>query len=266
MRFHSVSPLTEFLDFISFEYMISNVLKLISASRQDRDLMKEMFKLNPLGLFENIKAIAAGRSVDEMYELVLVDSPIARFFTKMDMRDFDELKTDHLDAMLKKNYLESFYDFCETLDGTSARVMKEILEFEADRRVLSMTRSNSMSKAIPKEDLKKLYPDFGLLVDYHSKLGDVDEPNQIKDIVRPFNEYYQIFEESSPDNSFDTLFDKLSIKMYKNMFAEQFNFGNFYAIVKLRLHEINSLKWICDCIQLQQMDLVDKHLLVAGGN
>lgn len=171
---------------IRYEYMIGNVLKLITAVRNGRGALDLMYKCHPLGMFDTIGAITAATNVDEMYEMVLVDSPIGSFFTKTDKRDFDEFSTDYIRALLQKNYLESFYDYCRELGGVTEEIMTEILDFEADRAVLTITRQSYNSKNLPKDERRKLYPNFGKLVDIHDELSDVDDDENLRRLLKPF--------------------------------------------------------------------------------
>ncbi len=47
------------MDFITYEYMIANVLKLISGARSGRETLDLLYKCHPLGLFEGIGALTA---------------------------------------------------------------------------------------------------------------------------------------------------------------------------------------------------------------
>ena len=63
---------------------------------------------------------------------------------------------------LYRAYLEDFYKFCQSLGGPTASVMKDILQFEADRRVINITL-NSFGTELGADDRKKLFPNFGEL-------------------------------------------------------------------------------------------------------
>eukprot|EP00817_Percolomonadidae_sp_ATCC50343_P004309 CAMPEP_0117429264 /NCGR_PEP_ID=MMETSP0758-20121206/8826_1 /TAXON_ID=63605 /ORGANISM="Percolomonas cosmopolitus, Strain AE-1 (ATCC 50343)" /LENGTH=205 /DNA_ID=CAMNT_0005216155 /DNA_START=210 /DNA_END=828 /DNA_ORIENTATION=+ len=192
MRFNAVEPLTTFLDFITFEYMINNVLKLITAVRTNKDALDILHKCHPLGTFPSFKALVAAKTVKDMYETILVDAPIGHYFTKTDQRDFDDYSTDYLRALLQKNYLEDFYDYVCDLGGVTAEVMCEMLEFEADRQVLTITRQSVRVDSLPKDERKRLYPAFGDLADVHDQLADADDENQIKQIIKPHVKYYDL--------------------------------------------------------------------------
>lgn len=52
---------------------------------------------------------------------------------------------------LYKTYLEDFYEFTQSLGGTTAEVMKELLQFEADRRSITIT-INSFNTELSRYD------------------------------------------------------------------------------------------------------------------
>lgn len=85
-------------------------------------------------------------------------------------------------------YLEDFYHYCQKLGGATAEVMKDILQFEADRRTINIT-VNSIGTELQKEDRGTLYPNFGLLSpEGTEKLMKVDDQEQVKAIL----ENYQV--------------------------------------------------------------------------
>ncbi|KAJ9459971.1 V-type proton ATPase subunit d, partial [Diplonema papillatum] len=52
-------PLSTFLDFITYDYMITNVLKLIQGARNNRETLDLITRMHPLGKFEGMGAIMA---------------------------------------------------------------------------------------------------------------------------------------------------------------------------------------------------------------
>jgi len=265
LRFHAVEPLATFLDFITYDYMILNVLKLINAVRNGKGALELMYKCHPLGMFEGLGAITAATSVEDMYELVLIDSPIGRFFTKTETRDFDEYSTDYLRGLLQKNYLEAFYDFVQSLGGTTAEVVGELLEFEADRAVLTITRQSYSVKEestnkLPKDERKKLYPNFGQLFDVQDKLAEVDDDNSMLDILKPYPFFFETLQSVTKQTSLESLLKKKAVDLNKTTFEQQFHFGSCYAFVKLREQEINNLLWIAECIHQSMKQRINEYI------
>lgn len=88
----------------------------------------------------------------------------------------------------KQAYLEDFYHFTQKLGGATAEVMKDILQFEADRRTINIT-INSIGTELQKEDRGTLYPNFGMLSpEGTEKLMKADDQEQVKSIL----ENYQV--------------------------------------------------------------------------
>ena len=80
MRRDAVGPLTTFLEFISHSYMIDNVVLMVMGTLHGRDTRELVEKCHPLGLFDTLPALAVATSVDELYRIVLVDTPLAPYF------------------------------------------------------------------------------------------------------------------------------------------------------------------------------------------
>ena len=80
----------------------------------------------------------------------------------LSVQDLDELNIEVIRNILYKEYLQAFHKFCAALGGTTAQVMCELLEFEADRRAFNITL-NSFGTDLSKDDRAKLYPKIGRL-------------------------------------------------------------------------------------------------------
>lgn len=264
-RFQAVPPLSQFLDYIIYDYMILNVLKLVSAVRNGKGALDILYKCHPLGMFESLGAITAATSIEDMYELVLIDSPIGKFFSKTETRDFDEYSTDYLRGLLQKNYLESFYDFCQSIGGTTAEVMCPLLEFEADRAVLTITRQSyavreESANKLPKDERKKLYPNFGELYDVQDKLAEVDDDSAMLEILKPYPYFYETLQSVTKQTSLESLLKKRAVELNKSSFEQQFHYASFYSFVKLREQEINNLLWICECISQNMKSRINDYV------
>jgi V-type H+-transporting ATPase subunit d len=259
LRFHAVDPLSTFLDFITYEYMIGNVLKLITAIRNGRGALELMYKCHPLGMFETIGAITAASTIDDMYEIVLADSPIGKFFTKTDKRDFDDHSTEEIRGMLYKNYLETFYDFVKKLGGVTGEIMGEILEFEADRAVLTITRQSFGGKT-SKDKRKLLYPNFGELVDVQDRLSEAEDDTYLANELKPYPIFSDMLRQVSKQTSLESLLKRRAVELNKNAFNQQFSYGVFYAFVKLREQEISNLMWIAECIKQDQKHRIQEYI------
>lgn len=128
LRNHAVEPLSTFLDFITYSYMIDNIILLITGTLHQRPISELIPKCHPLGSFEQMEAIHVAANPAELYNAVLVDTPLAPFFVDcISEQDLDEMNIEIIRNTLYKAYLEAFYDFCSKIGGTTADVMCEIL-------------------------------------------------------------------------------------------------------------------------------------------
>jgi V-type H+-transporting ATPase subunit d len=109
--------------------MIDNVILLITGTLHERDTRELLDRCHPLGMFDSIGALCVATSVQELYNTVLVDSPIAKYFEKcLTAHDLDEMNIEIIRNTLYKTYLEDFYSYCQTLESPTAEIMGEILQ------------------------------------------------------------------------------------------------------------------------------------------
>ena len=59
--------------------MIDNVILLITGTLHERDTKELLERCHPLGMFDSIGALTVASTVQELYQTVLVDSPIGKF-------------------------------------------------------------------------------------------------------------------------------------------------------------------------------------------
>jgi V-type H+-transporting ATPase subunit d len=143
LRANANHPVAAFLDYLtyiifdsSYSYMIDNVILLITGTLHERDTRELLDRCHPLGMFDSIGALSVATSVQELYNTVLVDSPIgntefdisAAYFEKcLSAHDLDEMNIEIIRNTLYKVYLEDFYEFCQSLGGPTAEAMGDIL-------------------------------------------------------------------------------------------------------------------------------------------
>ena len=158
LRSNAVEPLATFLDFITYEYMIENVMLLLRGTLSGRNVNELMAQCHPLGMFKestmrNIPSFEANaRGYTELYETVLVDTPVGPYFQRYleqsaaslsgfsDVRVIlEEVQIEFLKISLLKLYLEDFYVFCEGLGEDTAEIMCELLRARADRNSINIT-------------------------------------------------------------------------------------------------------------------------------
>jgi V-type H+-transporting ATPase subunit d len=143
--------------------MIDNVVLLITGTLHERDVTELIEKCHPLGHFDSMATLSVATSISELYNTVLVDTPLAPYIQGcLSEEDLDEMNIEIIRNTLYKAYMEDFYAFCQQMGGETAAIMGEILKFEADRRAINITL-NSFGTELTKDDRAKLYPDFGWL-------------------------------------------------------------------------------------------------------
>lgn len=128
MRNHSVGELATFLDFITYSYMIDNIILLITGTLHQRPISELVSKCHPLGSFEQMEAIHVASTPAELYNAVLVDTPLAPFFEScINEQDLDEMNVEIIRNTLYKSYLEAFFQFCQRIGGETEEIMCELL-------------------------------------------------------------------------------------------------------------------------------------------
>ena len=76
MRTQATGPLATFLDYITYSYMIDNIILLITGTLHQRPISELVPKCHKLGSFEQMEAIHVAATPAELYNAVLVDTPL----------------------------------------------------------------------------------------------------------------------------------------------------------------------------------------------
>lgn len=192
--------LARFLEYLTYEYQIDNVILIITSMMHESATAEELLeRCHPLGVFEALPALTVARNVQELYNTVLVETPLAPYFREClgSAKDLDEVSVEIIRNTLHRAYLEDFHRFVTTeCDETTARVMGAILTFEADRRTINVT-INSLGGELTRDLRELLYPKFGLLytLGLTPKLARTEELVQVKTIIDgECPEYRQLLE------------------------------------------------------------------------
>ena len=125
----SVYPLSEFLRRMLHGYMIDNVVNIIEGVKNNVELEVLLKRSDPLGYFPELKNIRTveGDDYASLYQTVLIDLPIGSYFRKFmeellqgDLNKdasripelMKEFKPEKIKNLLKKIWIQEFYDFC----------------------------------------------------------------------------------------------------------------------------------------------------------
>lgn len=134
IRSNAVQPLSKFLDYITYQYMIDNVILIITGTLHERDTHELLERCHPLGVFDTMPALCVATTVAELYNTVLVETPLAPYFANcLSAHDLDELNIEIIRNTLYKAYLEDFYQFCQSIGGPTAEVMGDILRVRTQK-------------------------------------------------------------------------------------------------------------------------------------
>ncbi|CAI5976472.1 unnamed protein product [Closterium sp. NIES-65] len=235
MRCQATEPLSTFLDYITYGHMIDNVVLIVSGALHERDVHELLEKCHPLGMFDSIATLAVAQNMRELYRLVLVDTPLAPYFSEcITSEDLDDMNIEIMRNTLYKAYLEDFYKFCKRVGGATAEIMCDLLAFEADRRAVSITINS--------------YP-YG-----HEELAICEDFDQVRAAMEKYPPYAAIFAKLSFGESqmLDKAFYEEEVKRLTLSFDQQFHYGVFFAYARLREQEIRNLMWISECVAQNQ--------------
>ncbi|KAF1743606.1 hypothetical protein MXB_4282, partial [Myxobolus squamalis] len=257
---------------ISYGYMIDNICFVISGTIHHRPVSELLPRCHPLGMFEQLATIGIINSPSELYEYILVGTPLAKFFNCCVSREqFDDMNVESIRNLVYKviftylvqNYLEEFFKLCKSIGGKTFEAMKPILQFQADRRCFSLT-INSLGTDLNNESRWNLYPKCGLLYPFGlKKLTKAENFDDVKEAANFYMEYEPLFREPSLIYSGKTIEDRFfeyEVKVNCSVFQHQFNFGVFYAYIRLSEQQNRNIIWISECIAQQQKEQIREYI------
>ncbi|KAH9607301.1 hypothetical protein KSS87_015324 [Heliosperma pusillum] len=206
MLAQATEPLSTFLEYITYGHMIDNVVLIVTGTLHERDVQELLEKCHPLGMFDSIATLAVAQNMRDLYRLVLVDTPLAPYFSECITSEVQIMKIFdlHLGGGVKGGrdgefggggscwFLSVVAMTHEDLDDMNIEIMRNTLykayleDFHrfcqklggATAAIMSELLSfeadrravnitiNSIGTELTREDRKKLYSNFGLLYPY----------------------------------------------------------------------------------------------------
>jgi len=264
LHVQAVEPLRTFLDYLTYPYMIDNLVLLITGTLQNRDISELLDKCHPLGVFNSMASLCIATTPEELYREIIVDTPLAPYFVDcVSMDDLTDVNVEIIRNLLHKAYLEDFYRYCtEQLDEATAEIMGEILQFEADRRAINITL-NSFGTALGREERAKLYPTIGELhPEGLMKLAKADDAQAVAAAIDGYGTYRRLFQQAADnaDKSLEDAFFEHEVSLCKLAFEQQFHYAVFYAFLRLKEQEVRNVVWIAECISQKQKRRISNYI------
>ncbi|OIR57825.1 MAG: V-type proton ATPase V0 subunit D, ATP6D [Amphiamblys sp. WSBS2006] len=262
----SSGTLKTFLGFITEHYFIENIILVIDALQDGKEISPVIPLCNPLGAVSTIRALTAATTLTDIYHIAIEDTPLAPCFRDiLSMCSGGRQDPELIRNRLHNSHLESFYSFCQTLPAFARDGMEEILFFEADRRAVSITL-NTIGADVSAEERRTLYPRIGNLKHLKRELSTcgcseelfslVENTENIEDAVAQFRT------QSGEFHTLEDFFLQTEMRLCRKTFRRQFSMAIFYAYFRLKDQEIRNIVWIESCFVQKQKTRAEEYIRV----
>lgn len=127
IEINCMKQLSDFIFYLRASYMIDNVMNILEGLRSGTDFKRLLGAIDPIGYFPELAAIdIAENDLSMLYETVIIDTPLSRFFgyyleyNTSELKNFAEVekffkeeKPEKVRSSLKKIWLEEFIEYCD---------------------------------------------------------------------------------------------------------------------------------------------------------
>lgn len=258
----AVEPLSKFLEYITYGYMIDNVVLMVSGTLHHRNKEELLARAHPLGWFDTLPALSVTTDIESLYDVVLVDTPLAPYFREcFTVAQLSDLQIEIIRNKLYRAYLEDFANFCKTLPGSTNESMQVLLGFEADCRTINIA-VNSTSAELSRADKEALMPRMGELYPVVSgQLTRCEDPEQVRAVVEQcaVPSLVNCFDTTGNKNLEDHFY-AAGVELCRNALTQQFSYATFYAWLKCAEQEVRNVTWIAECIAQNQRERMNAYI------
>ncbi|KAL0222584.1 hypothetical protein RCL1_002438 [Eukaryota sp. TZLM3-RCL] len=265
LKSQSSSLLRKFLDYCTYGYMIDNIVLIIKGSVKGLPLQDLLSQCHPLGMFHNIGVLAAATTPEEVYNFVLVDTPLKTYFNQsVSIADLNDLHIEIIRNTLYKCYLEDFHNLLKTeFSKLVDNSLIDLIEFEADRRKVVIAL-NSLNTDLTRDVRASMFPTVGKLSpEIFKQLSQANSTADVENAVSGsyFGPLFRIYK-TSKDLSLDDLFYRHAIQLSKIACISSHSFGAFYSWILMKEQEIRNLIWIFDCVDHGQYSKISRYVSI----